>query len=464
MKQQRLLWLASAAQIDEAVWEEQFEGLAVIQAIHLEDVRRAFATSTFECIFVSNQIPELHPVELLEFFQSIDAAIPVVFWESEMTVATALQLIRAGAYHCCSAEDGRSSARDYIDRAFEESRSRERVRIKAESVEPWRSHLVGDSREMEAVADTIRQIGPRRCTVLIGGETGTGKEMAARAIHKAGPRAKYPMVAVNCSALPENLLEAELFGHLKGAFTGAVNQRAGRFEQADKGTIFLDEIGDLPIELQAKLLRALQEREVQRLGSSETIKVDVRVIAATNVDLLERVHQGKFREDLYYRLHVVPITMPALRQRRGDIPQLVAHFLKKVCDAEALPLKRVTPEALEVLRSRAWPGNVRELENAIEKAIVLSGTRDILTPSDFGCVKAFPVPISCETSNPVDLSAGVNFESAVNQFELTLLNQALKKAGGNKSAAAGILGLKRTTLIMKLRSYENLTSQSRSLM
>jgi len=312
---------------------------------------------------------------------------------------------------------------------------------------------------MDAVADTIRQIGPRRCTVLITGETGTGKEMVARAVHSAGPRANQQMVAINGSALPENLLEAELFGHVKGAFTGAVNHRTGRFEQADKGTLFLDEIGDMPIELQAKLLRALQEREVQRLGSSESIKVDVRVIAASNVDLYDRVRQGKFREDLFYRLNVVPIHMPPLRRRIGDIPLLVSHFVKKVCSAEGLPLRRVTPEALELLKSRPWQGNVRELENVVEKAVVLSGDRDVLTPGDFGSTMVRANLMVDDASETPQLPTGLNFDSAVSQFELALLNQPMKKASGNKSAAAEILGLKRTTLIMKLRSYENSGSQ-----
>jgi DNA-binding NtrC family response regulator len=458
---QRLLWVANPIQINEDIWKESLIDVAITEVTSLGEAQRAFALSDYACIFVSNRFPDFHPVEILEFFQSLTPTVPVIFWEEEMTVAAALQLIRAGAYHCCSGALGPSSAREYIDRAFEERRVRDRARKRADTVETWRTHLVGESREMDGVADTIRQIGPRRCTVLISGETGTGKEMAARAIHKAGPRMQQQFVPVNCSALPENLLEAELFGHVKGAFTGAVNHRVGRFEQADKGTLFLDEIGDMPVEIQAKLLRALQEREVQRLGSSESIKVDVRVVAASNVDLAERVRQGKFREDLYYRLNVVPISMPPLRQRRGDIPLLVAHFLKKICRAEGMPLRRVTPEALEVLKGRAWPGNVRELENAVEKAIVLSGERDILTPADFGCDRLNPALITNPLPEDVELPAGLDFESAVNRFEQTLLQQALKKAGGNKSAAAGILGLKRTTLIMKLRSYDNLAGQLR---
>jgi transcriptional regulator with GAF, ATPase, and Fis domain len=304
---------------------------------------------------------------------------------------------------------------------------------------------------MEDVANTIRLVGPFKCTVLITGETGTGKEMAARALHAASPRAHQPMIAVNCSAVPESLLEAELFGHVKGAFTGAANQRIGRFEQAHKSTIFLDEIGEMPLELQAKLLRVLQEREFQRLGSSETIKVDVRVIAASNTNLAEMVRQGKFREDLFYRLNVVPLVMPPLRKRTEDIPVLVEHFLAKICGSEDIPEKQVTPRTLERLSNMPWPGNVRQLENAIEKAIALSGHRDTLYPGDFGLAESHKL-VPAETSIPLaSIMEQMDFATAVSQFEKAILEGALAKTGGNKTAAAELLGLKRTTLIMKLR-------------
>jgi len=326
---------------------------------------------------------------------------------------------------------------------------------RAAKSEPWRSLLVGDSRAMQTVIETIRLIGGRRCTVLIAGETGTGKEMAARALHMASPRACQPMVAVNCSALPENLLETELFGHIKGAFTGAIQTRVGRFEQAHKGTLFLDEIGDMPLELQPKLLRVLQDREIQRLGSSETIRVDVRVIAASNVSLLERVRQGRFREDLYYRLNVVPLEMPPLRKRQSDIPLLVEHFVKKICQSEDIPVKKVTPEAVERLCCCSWPGNVRQLENSVDMAVAMSGEREILFANDFGLAPAVPAKvIPFETAaTPFSASEIMDFETAVTHFERSMLELALQKTAGNKTAAAELLGLKRTTLIMKLRSF-----------
>jgi transcriptional regulator with GAF, ATPase, and Fis domain len=289
---------------------------------------------------------------------------------------------------------------------------------------------------------------------LITGETGTGKELVARAIHQASPRAHLPMVSVNCSALPENLLEAELFGHVKGAFTGAVNQRIGRFEQAHRSTLFLDEVADMPFDLQAKLLRVLQEREFQRLGSSETVQVNVRVIAATNVDLVDRVRQRKFREDLYYRLNVVPVHTPPLRERPEDIALLVEHFMEKICRSEDLPLKGISVEALERLAGYAWPGNVRQLENAVEMAIALSGHRHMLLPTDF------PVPVSLpRAANMESIDSfvnvpdeGLDYEATVGGIERNILTQALQKSGGNKKQAAELLRLKRTTFAAKLKS------------
>ncbi|MGH9665297.1 MAG: sigma-54 interaction domain-containing protein, partial [Bryobacteraceae bacterium] len=286
-----------------------------------------------------------------------------------------------------------------------------------------------------------------------------GKEMVARALHMASGRAHLPMVAINCSALPESLLEAELFGNVRGAFTGAINQRVGRFEQAHRSTLFLDEIGDMPFETQTKLLRVLQEREFQRIGSSETVHVDVRVIAACNVDLIERIRQGRFREDLYYRLNVVPVCVPPLRDRVADIPLLVHHFVEKVCRHEELPPKRVTEQTLERLRSHAWPGNVRQLENAVEMAIALSGDRETLYPSDFPLPPAMPrKPQAVAGGGPAIAvpDEGLDFERIVGGIERSILEQALRKSGGNKKQAAEMLRLKRTTLAAKLKSLEAL--------
>jgi transcriptional regulator with GAF, ATPase, and Fis domain len=292
--------------------------------------------------------------------------------------------------------------------------------------------------------------------VLIQGETGTGKELVARAIHIASQRAGSDLVAVNCAAIPENLVEAELFGHAKGAFTGAANARTGYFEQAHRGTIFLDEIGDLPLEAQSKLLRVLQQRQIQRIGSSETISIDARVIAASNVDLHLAAEQRTFREDLLYRLNVVPIHVPPLRDRISDIPVLVDHFIEKICLRENLCLKSVSSSALDRLAGYDWPGNVRQLEHLIEMAVTLAGDREKLYLGDFPLPRP-RVAVRAEQEIRVPTS-GLNFEEVTANVERLLLQEALRTCGGNKAKAANILGMKRTTLLYKTKALEAFAS------
>jgi DNA-binding NtrC family response regulator len=450
---QKLLRVANALP-DESEWCRVLTGFDVTTVSNLAEATDAFSRDEFDCVLISGEVPDNSAVDALELVHAVDPVLPVLFWNPDMCTAETVRLVRAGAYHCQGYRDSLETLRDCLETAMEERRGRKRSLERALNSEPWRSLLVGESRAMQAVVETIRLVGNRRCTVLIGGETGTGKEMAARALHLAGPRAAQPLVAINCSALPENLLEAELFGHVKGAFTGAIQTRVGRFEHAHKGTLFLDEVGDMPLELQAKLLRVLQDREIQRLGSSETIRVDVRVIVATNVSLLERVRQGRFREDLYYRLNVVPLEMPPLRKRQSDIPLLVDHFVKKICQSEDIPVKKVTPEAMDRLCCCPWPGNVRQLENSVDMAVAMSGEREILFANDFGLAPAVPAKvIPFETAaTPFPAPEIMDFETAVNHFERSMLELALQKTAGNKTAAAELLGLKRTTLIMKLRN------------
>jgi transcriptional regulator with PAS, ATPase and Fis domain len=314
--------------------------------------------------------------------------------------------------------------------------------------------LVGSSSAMREVVEIIELVGNRRATVLLTGETGTGKEVAARALHMASNRFASKMVAVNCAALPDHLLEAELFGHTKGAFTGAVNARVGLFEQAHRGTIFLDEIGEMPLPLQVKLLRVLQEREIQRIGSSEPVSIDVRVIAASNVNLLEAVANRRFREDLYYRLNVVALRMPALRDRPSDIVELTAHFLNKIAEHEPAWRKHISSQAIEMFLGYSWPGNVRQLEHALESAAALSGARSILYPGDFD----LPAEVHASefgTLSSLDVpESGINFEELMTGIERRLLERALAKSGGNKARAASMLHMKRTTLLSKFKSLE----------
>jgi DNA-binding NtrC family response regulator len=430
-------------------WENTAE-LTVARAVDPWEAMEALRRGGFDAVLARLPLAGWTPTELLEGLLRAGRGIPCLF-EGEGSLEEAVRLVKLGAFHYLPVGGPASQLLEIVRRALETADAGDGI-----AANDWCRFLVGSSTAMKSVRDTIRLIARRRSTVLITGETGTGKEMVARAIHAAGNRANKPLVAVNCSALPENLLEAELFGHVKGAFTGAIQNRAGRFEQAHQGTIFLDEVAEMPLELQAKLLRVLQEREFQRLGSSETIKVDVRVIAACNVDPEERIRCGKFREDLYYRLNVVPIRIPALRHRLSDVPLLVHHFLRKICDAEEITAKKLAPETLHRLAQYNWPGNVRQLENAVEMAIALSGDRSILYASDFPLPWTAPgrLPAGGSTAVPAITvpDGGIDFEETVGTIERGLLEQALDRTNGNKKQAAELLRLKRTTLTAKLKS------------
>jgi two-component system, NtrC family, response regulator AtoC len=310
--------------------------------------------------------------------------------------------------------------------------------------------IVGCSPAMNPVFATLARVSGMNSTVLIQGETGTGKELIARTIHENSPRRRQPFVAFNAAAIPEGLIEAELFGHVKGAFTGAVSARTGRFEAAHLGTLFIDEVASMSLTLQAKLLRALQEREIERVGDSKPIKFDVRLIGATNVNLRKLVQSGAFREDLFYRLNVVPISLPPLRARREDIAILAHHFVEKSCRHNSLSLRPLTQSTLRALMAYSWPGNIRQLENAMEHAVAMSGGEaeivvDML-PEDIRH------PDQVELTSPVTIpDEGIDFASVVSQLERELILRCLQKTGGNKRQAARLLNLSRTTLIDKLQ-------------
>jgi len=393
-------------------------------------------------------------VDVLERARRAGPEVPVLIHDPSASLSDAVRLARLGVWQFLPGDE---EAVALLDGVREELRTSSTAPpAPRRGGEEWERLLIGESHEMRQVCHIIRAVAGRRSTVLVTGETGTGKELAARALHLAGPRKPAPWVPVNCCALPENLLEAELFGHVKGAFTGAIQNRVGRFEEAQGGTLFLDEIGDLDLSLQAKLLRVVQEREMQRLGSSETIRLNIRIVAATNCDLAERVERGRFREDLYYRLNVVPLHMPPLRQRTADIPVLAAHLVQKICRLEDIPCKIVAPEAAELLCRHTWPGNVRQLENALEKAVVLSGGRLVLGTGDFPLSAAAGAPTLQSDAGPFVAvpDQGMDYERTMTLIERSILEQALQKTGGNKKAAADMLRLKRTTLSAKVRSLE----------
>jgi formate hydrogenlyase transcriptional activator len=300
------------------------------------------------------------------------------------------------------------------------------------------SELIGSSRSFTAVLEHVTTVAPTNCTVLIRGETGTGKEVIARAIHDASPRWQQRFVAINCAAIPAALLESELFGHERGAFTGAVTQRTGRFQAADRGTLFLDEIGELPIELQPKLLRALQEREFERVGSSQTTRVDVRIVAATNQDLWRMVKEHQFRADLFYRLNVFPITVPPLRERRQDIRLLVAHFLKIFAERQGKSIERVPEDVMRAVERYSWPGNIRELQNFIERSVILTRGTEL------------QVPVA-ELKNTGKLIAGGRTLADANRVHIMATLRKTNWVVGGRDGAARRLGVNRTTLIAKMR-------------
>jgi len=343
-------------------------------------------------------------------------------------------------------------------------REKEKVKLQFENVELKRelakkfhpANIIGKSKRMEEVYEAIDMVSQTRSTVLLRGETGTGKELVAHAIHYGSFRSKGPFVKVSCAALPETLLESELFGYEKGAFTGAVAKKLGRFEMADGGTLFLDEIGDISASMQVKLLRALQEREFERVGGTQTIRVDVRVIAATNRDLEKAVQEKQFREDLYYRLNVVPILLPPLRERREDIPLLVAHFLKQTSLESNKKARYVSDEAMAYLMDYYWPGNIRELQNAIERAVILCKSDTLeadLFPIPGG--KRHPAAIQLKPVRAADVTPGDggSLSSAVETLEKNLILEALRSQGGNQRKAAKVLGVTERILGYKIRNY-----------
>ena len=443
----RVLWITDQAdeivdsgRLSLALVNSALDGLSILQ------------NQDFDVVLVSLPVPDrTSAAGLLEELQQVQPGTPVVIHAPHARHTEIVSLTRLGAFHVLEHGDATSLLYMAANTKRAAEYASEAVNCEAE---PWRRQLIGESRPIRQIAQCIRLVAPRRSTVLITGETGTGKEIVARSIHAAGNRRHLPMVSVNCSALPETLLEAELFGHVKGAFTGAMNHRVGRFEQANHSTIFLDEIGDMPLSLQVKLLRVLQEHEFQRLGSSENIRVDVRVIAATHGDLAQLIKQERFREDLYYRLNVVPIAVPPLREHASDVRLLARHFIEKVCREEGIPGKQITRETLDRLVAYDWPGNVRQLENAVEKAIVLSGERPSLFPGDFQLAPRRH-PLVFEPGRQPFIAVpdqGLDFDRTVGSIELNILEQALKKTRGNKKLAAEMLGLKRTTLSAKLKS------------
>jgi two-component system nitrogen regulation response regulator GlnG len=445
------------------------KGFSVDLAVDGRQALSMIQDNSYDLAILDIKMPGITGLDLLDKVRELKKDLLVVIMTAEASMKNAVEAMKRGAYDYIT----KPFDLDVIDAIIEKvARAREVAgqvsMLKQELKERYQveKNIIGNSPAMREVYKTIGKVAGSDVTVLVQGESGTGKELVARAIHFNSGRLGKPFVAINCAAIPKELLESELFGSEKGAFTGAVERKLGKFEQANHGTLFLDEIGDMPLDLQAKILRVLQEREVTRTGGNQSIPVDVRIVAATNQELLEKVRQKEFREDLFYRLNVVPINLVPLRERREDIPQLVQYFLNRSCTEMDLPPKQCSDEAMGILAGHSWPGNVRELENAIKRAVILSND-PLLTGADFAGLESVSLP-EASGSQDASLEAIVELKlrSCLNgieqlengdihamvleQVERPLIRIILEKTRWNQVKAADILGINRNTLRKKI--------------
>ena len=397
-----------------------------------------------DLVLTDLRLPNMDGLELLALIRRQNAQVPVVVMTAYGSIETAVECMKAGATDFLLKPFSLDHLMQVVHKALEVRALRDENRqLKEELGRRYEyDNIIGRSEPMQEIFATIERVAPTRATVLLAGESGVGKDLIARAIHFHSPRRDRPLVKINCTAIPENLMESELFGYEKGAFTGAVTSKPGKFEQADTGTVFLDEIGDVPGPIQVKLLRILQEREFERLGSNVTRHTDVRIIAATNQDLRAALEQGTFREDLYYRLNVVPLNIPPLRERKQDIPFLANHFIHKLAADSGSAVESITDAAMERLMAYHWPGNVRELENVIERSLVLCRGSQL----DAGDVRLESAPRPRSQNGQHFLPEGLTLD----QYEQELIREALRRADGNKSHAARLLGLTRNALRYRL--------------
>jgi two-component system, NtrC family, nitrogen regulation response regulator NtrX len=426
----------------------EYEGYEFLGAATGQDGLAMLERENPDLVFLDIKMPGMDGLEVLQRIKAVNETVPVVMISGHATVTTAVDATKLGAFDFIekplASERVLVTIRNSLDRSrlADENRSLKRV------VEV-RHQIVGESPHLKKVMDAIRRAAPTNATVLITGESGVGKELVARAIHRNSLRSRERFVQVNCAAIPDDLIESELFGHEKGSFTGATEKQIGKFEQADKGTIFLDEVGDMSLKTQAKVLRVLQEGEVERLGSARTIKVDVRVIAATNKNLEEEIERGTFREDLYFRLAVIPIYVPPLRERKDDIPLLVRHFAELFARDNNFRPKRVTPAAMDVLQRYRWKGNIRELRNTVERLIIMTPTDSIDLPD---------LPESIRVDGPSrgpdnDAVKAGTLREHKEVSERAFLVQKLRETGWNISKTAELIDTPRSNLYKKLEQY-----------
>ncbi len=437
------------------------EGHEVVKAKDGREGLEALKREVFDVVFLDLKLPGLDGLQILERSkETINSRTPVVIITAHGSIDTAVKAMQLGALDYITKPFRLEETSVVVKKALEFKRLKEEnVALRRQIKERYATYgIIGTSAKMQEVFSLIDKIADTDSTVLITGESGTGKELVARTIHYKSSRSENNFVPINCGAIPKDLLESELFGHEKGAFTGAISTRIGRFELANGGTIFLDEVGELAPELQVKLLRVLQEREFERVGGVKTIKVDVRIIAATNKDLEELVQKGKFREDLFYRLNVIPLHLPPLRERKDDIPLLVEHFIEKHALSKGRESPEISQEILNIFMQYPWPGNVRELENIIERLCILASGRKVELsdlPERFRSLPALKTDNhihEIQVQEDIELTPkGIDLNRVLDDIETRLITQALEITGGNKTRAARLLGLNRTTLIEKLK-------------
>ncbi len=405
--------------------------------------------ASFDLVITDIHMPGMGGLELLEELRSFDPALPVVVITAYGTVESAVQALRSGAYDYLTKPFETDEIKLVVEKVFERERLLAENRYLHQELEeryPF-SGIVGDSQAIQKVFEVVSSVASSNANVLVTGESGTGKELVARSVHQHSPRGEMPFIVLNCAALSEGVLESELFGHEKGAFSGALATKKGRFELAHQGTLFIDEVGEMSLTAQVKLLRVIQEHEFERVGGTRTIRSDVRLVAATNKNLEEEVKKGTFREDLYYRLNVVNIELPPLRERRDDIEALAQHFLQKYVRETGKKVTQIAPRALSCLLAYEWPGNVRELQNVMERAVVLS-KGEVLTPRDLPQGVQGPDQICLEVPEN-----GGSLTEILEDLERQLIIQTLNRQGGSQTKAAESLGIKRTTLRYKMEKY-----------
>jgi two-component system response regulator HydG len=425
------------------------EGYEVDEATDGLEAVRSVEREPFDLVLLDVRMATMNGIEALTEIRKISPLIPVLIMTAYASVKTAIMALKAGAFDYLTKPLDVEELKILVQKALELYHLREEnIALRERLGDRFDfSKIIGRSRKMKEVLDTLSLVAPTDATVLILGESGTGKELIANAIHQNSPRASQPFVKVACGALPETLLESELFGHERGAFTGAIARREGRFRVAHRGSIFLDEVGEMSPTTQMKLLRVVQEKEFEPLGSTRTMKVDVRVIAATNKDLEKEVKEGRFREDLFYRLNVVPVSLPPLRERKEDIPALAAHFFTIYREKNRKALQAISGKAMDLLMRYDWPGNIRELENCIERAVIMA-RGEIIAPADLAA--------NIQVLSNGGEAQGLAFPSGISlqEVEKALILRTLEDTGGNRTRAAEILGINRRTLQNKLKEYD----------